>query len=227
MMNPENWPVETGLIEKVGEGADGGMSITFDGGWTLQIFSDEVDIFVEATGRKPQPGDPMICYGGLGRPITGIVIDDTVLRYKTRAQVEQERQEWLANYERQKEEAYHKNIARWQSEVEALHPTLKKRIRRFEAEKGAYEFWKDSGGYEMYAVNGANALINWASSQAIRPQDQIQALDNWWAMNSAEGGYDYKGQMELVPEFGDGHSGWTASAAYGMAKAILDGSYKE
>jgi hypothetical protein len=51
----------------------------------------------------------------------------------------------------------------------------------------------------------------------------IEWIKNWWNMNTKEGGYDYKGQMEIVPDFGEGHSGFTASAAKSMAIAVLEG----
>ncbi len=227
MKNPENWPEEVGKIEKV-DFSDDYHAITFDGGWTLGISNSELDAFRALRDRDPQPGDEMISYGGFGYTIKGIVIDGVVLRYLTRAQVEAERQEWLANYDREKVETYFKMKDIWQETVEGLHPILKARIRRFEKEKGAYEFWKESGGYELVALSGANAILN--AAEFYHPGDtdrQIKFVDDWWHINTAKHNYNYPLQKALIPEFGDDHSGNTAGAALYMARAILTGSYVE
>ena len=221
MKNRDGWQVEVTNIGSLTKDKTGYFFTKTDG-WTIWVSNEECAGFV------PQVGDVMVVYTQGFSRVKGIVIDGNVLRYTTKEQAEVERAEWLNDLERKREEEYQANKDVWQAQVAKLHPTLINRIRRFEFEKGAHAFWTDGGPYEMYAMNGATALIN--AAEFYHPGDnerQVKFLKDWWSINEASGGYDYKGQLAMVPEFGDGHSGNTAGLSYSFAKAILSGEYVE
>lgn len=215
---------EYGYVEKVNVESDGGFSVQKSDGWSLFVSAEEA----AATGYVPKVGDDIdvTMYGF--NDIAGIKIAGYTFRENSVADMERKRTEWLVAYEAKKELAYQENVEKWREAVKALHPTFQKRIARFEAEKGMKEFWKESGSYELYTLQGAQALINKATSEfPDNVEMQVAWVDWWWSLNTKEHNYNYKMQMAECPEFGDGHSGNTAGAATAYAKAVLNGSYSE
>jgi hypothetical protein len=230
--NRYDWPVELTTIEKVdADNEDGGVSIKKADGWSMFIRGDELDGFV------PEPGDWILTEQPVNN-IATIIIEGRVIRRKNKRQVEEEHKNFSNNYRLEKLERYVKEGDELKKRVEKLPLPLRLRMARFAAESGE-EFWIDSAGYEMYALEGAAALLRKVkelgyindvddpagSTNTIAVNDAIKWIKDWWAINSKDHNppYDYKKQMEIVPDFGDGHSGNTAGAAYGLAIRILEG----
>lgn len=206
MHNEDNWPVDEYVVEEIDPYDDGGFFVKSTDGWSFGVTKEEA----EAVGVLPKPGDKIVLLGGLGHQIRGIFIGDHEYRYKTRAQADAEREEWLANYERQKEERFYANIAEWVKRKDALDKSFRERLDRF-ANKGFKEFWKEDGGYELFTVEQANALYNTA------PEDnRVEWLDRFAAAS-------YDEQKELFPGMDDGHSGNTFGGMVGLAKAVANG----
>lgn len=197
---------------------DDGVEINRTNGWgTLFISNEELDGFV------PQVCDAIVTMTTNFSFVRGIIIENRVIRYTTAKQAEKEAKQFTDNIRLRKLEAYIKHGDALRQRVQKLHPRLRARMERFAAE-GGVEFWIDSAPYEMAVLEGANALLNKVETLGARDnQVKINWINAWWNMNTQEGGYDYKGQMEAVPDFGDGHSGFTASAAKSLAVAILEG----
>lgn len=233
MKNRDGYEVEVAPITDVDFYEDGGCAITRgEPGWgTFGISA------VELNGFKPQVGDIVVVYTQGFSSIRGISIDGRVFRYTTPAQAQAEHEQWQKNWRLEKLERYIEHGEALKERVKSLHPVLQARMARFAAESGV-EFWIDSAPYEMAVLEGAQALLNktanlfganWAAEngtdedRAEVATKSIKWIEDWWAINTEEGGYDYKKQMEMVPDFGDGHSGNTAAAAYSIAKIILKG----
>lgn len=222
--NADGWDVEDTVITKIGEEGDW-YYLTAETGYTFGVSKEECGSLI------PEQGDLLTVYTQGFSNVVGIVIDGVQVRYKTPSQVERERIDWLINYNQEKLDRLRTNWDAWQEKVENLHPTLRKRIRRFESQGGnnsKFDFWLEDGGYELAALEGANALLQ--AAEFYHPADkdrQHKFLVDWWSLNTKAHDYNYKYQMELVPAFGDGHSGNTAGAAYSLAVGILVGSYVE
>lgn len=215
-------------IDKVNM-TDNGYEITGVQGWgTFYITFDELDGFV------PQVGDAFVLMTTNFSYIRGIIIEHRVIRYMTDKQVVESRQRMLDGFRLNKLEEYVKNGEALKARAEALPTPLRDRMRRFSEGKDGVEFWIDSAPYEMAVLEGAAALLRKVAAEGfifdvnkIRVDDDTEAainwIEDWWALNTKEHNYDYKKQMEIVPDFGEGHSGFTASAAKSMAVAILNG----
>lgn len=223
--NADGWTVENTFIDKVSV-EDDWYWITGGHGWTTGVSKEECGNLV------PAIGDSLTVYTKGFSEVVGLEIAGHQVRYKTPSQVERERIDWLINYRQEKLDRLRNNWDNWQERVEKLHPVLKKRIRRFESQgesnNSKFEFWLEDGGYELMALEGANALINWATGPGRFGHETPEAaVKYWWSLNTAEHDYNYQAQKDLVPEFGEGHSGNTAGAAYSLALGILTGSYSE
>lgn len=229
MKNRDGYEVEVAPIEKVEFTDDGTCHITRgEPGWgTFSISADELD------GFRPQVGDAVVVYSQGFSKIRGIAIDGRVFRYRTPTQAEADHEQWKKNYRLEQLERYIADGDALKARADALPLPLRLRMARFAAE-GGVEFWIEDAGYEMYALEGCAALlrkvaklgyINSVDAPADGPDaaGAVQWINGWWEINSAKYNYDYKRQMEMVPDFGDGHSGNTAGAAYSFAIHLLEG----
>lgn len=239
MKNRDGYDVEVSPIKSVDLYEEGGCAITRDSpGWgTFGLSASELNGFV------PQVGDIVVVYTEGFSKIRGVAIDGRVFRYTTPAQAKADHEQWLKNYRLEKLERYIEHGEKLKERVTKLHPVLQARMARFAAESGV-EFWIDSAPYEMACLEGAQALLNKVNSlttrqypegegdDSVRPlfdEEKIQWINDWWDINSDKHDppYDYKKQMEIVPDFGDGHSGNTAGAAKSIAVMILSGRGSE
>lgn len=220
------WTVNLSTIEKVA-GWEDSWQITKPDGWSLSIHKDECDGFV------PQEGDWILTEQAVNT-IATIIIEGRVIRRKTPTQVEADHKAFCDGNRLRKLEAFVSEGDELRRRINVLPLPLRKRMARFEAEDGV-EFLIDSAPYEMYALEGAAALLRKVMdlgyiTDVDNPADgdadldgAVQWIEDWWSLNTAEHDYDYEKQKKLVPDFGEGHSGWTASAAKGLAVAILKG----
>lgn len=215
---------EHGYVERVDLYDEGGFSIKKNDGWSFWVTAEEA----AKVDYVPKMGDSVAITMYGFNDIAGIKIGGHTFRNNSVKDMEWKRIQWKADYNIKRHQRVLDNYDKWQAEVETLHPVLQKRIRRFENKTEPYDFWAEDGGYELAILSGATALIRWATGPD-RPEDMTpdEALVWWWSLNSKEHDYDYKRQMEIVPDFGDGHSGNTAGAAYSLARGIITGSYSE
>lgn len=231
-LNRDGYTVEISPVERVEIDGDYCAISLAEPGWgTFTLTMDELDGFL------PQVGDVVVTYMR-GTSIRGVAIDGRVFRYTTPAQAEAEREQWKKNLRLERLEEYVKHGDELKARAAALPLPLRQRMERFAEADGA-EFWIENAGYEMCVLEGAAALLrkvcelgyihsSHANFGVAEGEDDdiagaIKWIEDWWNLNSKEGNYDYKRQMELVPDFGDGHSGFTASSAKHMAVAILRG----
>lgn len=203
-------------IKKVEDWNDA-YSITKEDGWSFSINKSDCGDLV------PQTGDSILMAEGTNA-IPGIIIEGRVIRWKTAEQVAADHEQWRKNWRLEKLERYVEHGEELKNRVKKLHPVLQQRMERFDKESGV-EFWIDSAPYEMACLEGTQALLNKVEELGLESDEAVEWVEKWWKINSAEHDppYDYKKQMEIVPDFGEGHSGNTAGAAYAMALMILKG----
>lgn len=206
--NPDGWPVETGTVGSVDVYDDGGCSVTGKNSWSFFINADEI----EAVGQPPVADESLVVLGGLGHQIRGIFIGGRQYRYTTREEADREREEWLSDHQRQKEESFYVNISEWLKRKNALDEPFRKRMDRF-ANKGFEEFWRESGAYELFTVEQANLLLNRAKARGENPVEWLEEF------------YDAKWekQKEMFPGLDEGHSGNTFGGMVWLAKAVANG----
>ena len=230
MKNRDGYDVEIAPIKSVDFYEEGGCAITRgEPGWgTFGLTAKELN------GFEPQAGDVVVIYTQNLSLIRGVVIDGHVLRYQTPAEAKAAHEEWQKERRLKQLENYVAHGDALKARAEALPIPLRDRMRRFSEESGI-EFWIDSAGYEMAVMDGAAALlkkvqelgfiadVNYPSHEGNDVDGALAWIEEWWSLNTEKHGYDYKKQMEIVPDFGDGHSGFTASAAMGYARILLKG----
>lgn len=231
--NRDGYTIEVAPIEEVEYHENGGCSITRgEPGWgTFGVGAEELN------GFKPQVGDAVIVYTLGFSSIRGIVIDGRVIRYTTPEQADAEHEQWKKNLRLERLERYVSKGDSLKARTAALPEPLRERMYRFANEHGV-NFWIEDAEYEMAALEGASALLRKVKELGLiqsvdQPtltaggtDDAVKWINDWWDINSDKHDppYDYKKQMELVPDFGEGHSGNTAGAAYALSIRVLEGS---
>ena len=208
---------QSGLVEKFEVNDDGGFELTYDGGWTLWVPA------AEANGFVPEVGDPVVI-GQVGNYVAYIEVGLAILRDKSVEDIQREHNDWLAKIRADKLKRYAEHGDALKARAAALHPALAARMARFDAENGV-EFWIEDAPYEMAVMEGADALLRKVAELDLTGSLAVQWIEDWWNINSElhDPPYDYAKQMAMVPDFGDGHSGYTASAAKVFAVAVLQG----
>ena len=211
--NRDGYTVDYTTVESVEVYESGGCSIKKSDGWSFFLDSEEIRDYT------PQVGDSIVMYMQGFNTIAGVTINNHSLRYRTPKQLEREHKAMLDGFRLEKLERYVKYGDDLKARVKNLHPDLQARMNRF-AEESGVEFWIDSAPYEMACLEGAQALLNATKDYG---DDALALVEYWAGYNTQSGGYQYDKQMELVPDFGEGHSGNTYGVAVSMAKMILRG----
>lgn len=203
VQNLDGWYVEPYKIDKV-EMNEESFVLTVDG--SVSSSHKNVD------GYVPQVGDVAVFYLSspylLGSTVHGLTINGQVIKYETKQEAEMIRQKWLDDYDAKRQKAYDENLGKWQARAALLPTPYRERLRRFD-EKNGVEWWKDSGEYELFTLEESAKFYNWAKQQ----NDPVEALTNFESLEWDE-------QRKTV-DFDEGHSGWTFSAAVGLALRVL------
>lgn len=215
--NRDGHVVKLLTITKVEE-TEQSYGITSTDGMTFGVSKIECDGFV------PQVDDPLVLTTQNFSMVAGVIINGRVIRNKSQAMLDAEHETWMMKHRLDKLERYIEEGDALKARVEKLHPRLRARMYRFAAENGR-DFWIDDAPYEMYALEGANALLDKVKELELKGDAAVEWINDWWDINSDKHDppYDYKKQMEMVPDFGDGHSGNTAAAAKAIAILVLEG----
>jgi hypothetical protein len=230
----EGRTVELVTLDKVEEHGES-FSITRSDGWSFGLSKRDLK------GYVPQAGDWAVFVGDIGRPVAGVIVNGHTVFMKSQADMDAEHAQWVKNLRLERLEEFVKNGPALEKRIDALPAPLRARMYRFKAKDGPekwMEFLIDGAGYEMYALEGAAALLRKVQSLALiedanepaaNPTAAAMAIDwinDWWNINSDKHDppYDYAKQMAEVPDFGEGHSGNTAGAAKMLAVKALEGA---
>lgn len=186
---------ETGVINKVHKLKNGDYDIVLDSSIGF-ILSNKYQY------EEPKIGDKVELETDYTNTIRGVKINDQQIFYKTDEQVEQERQEWLKENQRQKEEEFEKNKFQMDEDYNNLPFVFQQRIDRFR--RGNPKFRIDYEGYELFCCKEA---VKIASYFNITQEKEF--------IEFAKASYDE--QKLKVPTLGTGHSGNTFGAAVRLA----------
>jgi len=202
--NKDGWYVNLYEVESVGEDSI--------------HMKDSLSLFVDYTDKPPiSPGDIAVVYStsnGWGGRVMGLFVDGVeYISYKTKEQADADRQEWLDDLQAKRQADYNAHIDEWIETKLSLRQPFQDRLNRFEEESGFENFWLDSGSYELFCLEQANALLNYAESKVTYYVSDF--IDSWKSLPYAE--------QTKMPGFKDEHSGWTFEVMVGMAKAVAEG----
>ena len=185
-----------GIIQKVTEDKDS-FYINMVGSWSFCLF--------KKYGVVPKAGDKVALYTVNYSTVRGVDINDVKVFYKSDAELEAERNEWLINYDKEKLETFEKNKAQLDADYESLPENFKKRIDRFR--KNNPKFRVEYEGYEMFCCKEALKIAAVCKTTAD--------ITKFHALN-------YEGQLEMVPTLSDGHSGNTFGFACALARFQIE-----
>lgn len=155
-------------------------------------------------GATPKVGDRIKTDTIRGSEIRGVVLNGVRVFYKTNKQLEQERQEWFANNERKKLEAFEKNKTQMDADYEALPENFKKRIDRFRENNDRFRI--DYEGYEVFCCKEALKI-----AAACGTPEKIEEFKK----------SKWEEQKNMVPDLSEDHSGNTFGCATQLAYTHL------
>lgn len=176
-------------IENVEE-SDNMFFIRMSDGWSFG--------FEKKHGVIPVIGDSIKIYtaSGIGSPIRGVDLNGKPVYYKSDEQLEQERQEWLDNNSKEKQEEFNKNRATMDLDYLMLPENFKLRIDRFRNNNPDFRVNYES--YELFCCKEAVKI-----AKACETPEKVKEFRD--------------GKSYLVPNLDDGHSGNTFGCACSLA----------
>lgn len=187
---------EDGIIKNVTEDKTHFM-IDIDGSWSFCL-SKEYEVV-------PKVGDKVALYTVNVSTVRGVDINNEKIFYKTDAELEAERNEWLINYEKEKQETFEKNKAQLDADYESLPENFKQRIDRFR--KNNPKFRVDFESYEMFCCQEALKI-----AAVCKTTTDIAAFHD----------LKWEQQIMVVPTLSDGHSGNTFGFACVLARFQIE-----
>jgi hypothetical protein len=111
----------------------------------------------ELCKQPPARGEVARCYGkGFGYEVRGVVINGRVYRYKTEAEQEQERTDYLARRQREQAEALERERPERDQKIAALPEPLRQRIARFQRALGGWRAQHEP--YEIFCCEEAAVI---------------------------------------------------------------------
>lgn len=158
-------------------------------------------------GIEPQVGEEITVHtkGGSFGTIRGVDLKikneawKTVF-WKTDEELDADRQAWLDNYEKEKQERFAKEVESMDAQYLALPEYFKKRIDRFRENNPSFRV--DFESYELFCCNEAVVIAN-----ACKDQETVKKF--------SEMGYEE--QYKMIPDMSHDHSGNTIGCAISMA----------
>ena len=171
-----------------------------DSGWSFSFEASHAPEFV------PQVGHAMRQYGGLGRPVRGLVIDGQTIYYRSPAEETSRHRKWVADEKAKRLREFEESgRAKLDAQYDALPLIFQARIDKFR--RNNPEFRVEYEGYEMFCCEEAVKLAT-----ALPSEDEVRAF----------AALDYAQQKLTVPTLAyDEHSGNTFGAAVMLARLYL------
>lgn len=187
---------EHGVIKKVTEG-DTHFYIDLEGSYSFGLD--------KKYGAIPKAGDKITLHTKNFSTVRGVTLNGVIVFYKSDRRLDQEHEEWRANYEKEKLETFKKNRIQMDADYEALPDNFKKRIDRFR--KNNPKFRVDFEGYELFCCK-----------EALK----IAAVFKTSATITAFRALDWEDQLKAVTTLSDGHSENTFGCACMLARLQLE-----
>ncbi len=182
---------EEGIIKKV-DVADAGFTIGTNGASSFWLDKE--------WGATPKVGDTVKLYLVNGNTVRGVTLNGQTVFYKDDEWLEQERQDWLAKYAKEKQERFEVEKAELDADYLSLPDNFKQRIDRFRVNNP--KFRVDYESYEMFCCKEALKI---AAARGTPRKVKWFARASW------------EKQKKLIPDLSDQHSGNTFGAACHLA----------
>jgi len=152
----------------------------------------------------PKVGMKAKFYGrGFGYPVRGVVIEDTVMFYRTKEEEETKHKNWVQNKIKEDKARFEKNKDAMDKRFNALPEVFQKRIQRFRDNNSDFRWEYED--YELFTCEEAVKIAN-----ALKTEE---AIVKWKDM-------DWEDQKKLV-DIDDGHSGNTFGCAVMLAQFYI------
>lgn len=175
--------------------------VTKDKNWFSISTKDGVCFGMEAKyGVTPKIGDKITLHCVGGSSIRGIDLNGVKVYYKSDEQLEQERKEWLANNEKEKQAKFKKQEKSLDAKYNKLPKCFQERIEKYRANNPRFRV--DYESYEMFCCEQAVVIAKACKT--------IEGIEKFRKM-------EWKEQKEMVKKLGDGHSGNTFGASCQLA----------
>ena len=167
--------------------------------WDIQV-NEGSCLCIPKTGFIPKQNMKAKFYGkGFGYTVRGVVIEGTVIYYRTPDEAEQDHKAYCKKMDADRARSFKKNLKKMDAEYDALPDVFKQRIDKFR--KANPNFRRDYEGYEMFTIKEAIKIAN-----AIKDPDKIDEF--------------YKKPFEeqvKIAGIDEGHSGNTFGCACNLA----------
>ena len=150
-------------------------------------------------GYEPKVGDKIELCTFNGSQIRGVFANGEKVFYKSDEQIKQERAEWLANNEKEKQAKFIEQKSQLDKDYDALPSAFQARIDRFR--KNNPRFRIDYESYEIFCCKEAIKI-----AKACKTPDGVEKFRH----------LDYDKQKEMA-DIDDGHSGNTMGCALQLA----------
>lgn len=175
-----------------------------DDGDTWQLnFDRSAEInCVKIEGFIPQKGMTAKFFGkGRCWPVRGIVIDDTVMFYRTPQQAKEDHKKVVDNRNKKNREEFKKNIKHYDAQYNSLPNFFKARIDQLRNKNP-----DDRPEWEPYELMIATQAV-----EIAKYTKTIEDLQKWWKLEN------FKEQKKIVPTLWDGHSNYTFGCSCNLA----------
>lgn len=152
---------------------------------------------------EPKVGDKIRVYGRFGNAIRGIVVNDTVLFYRTADEQDKINRQTAQKMREDKLRDYEAKKAEYEAAVAALPPEFQTRIARFWRNNPT--FWEFLP-YEVFCCQQAVKIAT-----RFKTAEEIRTFYN----------LPYEKQREELPDLSDQHSGNTFGTACALAQCYV------
>ena len=189
---------ETGIIREIEE-SDSGYTIHQVGG--LSLFLDKKHNAI------PKKGDEITIHtkGGVFGTIRGIYINGEIVFWKTDANLENARQEWLAENEEKKQRRFNDNLARMNKRYDSLPKQFQNRIDKFREKNDRFRI--DYEEYELFCCEQAVII-----AKGCKTKEAVQVFKE----------KKWKEQIKQIKKLSSDHSGNTFGCACYLAYWYLE-----
>lgn len=158
-----------------------------------------------AYGYEPHAGDTARLYGkGFGYPVRGLVINGTLLYYRSEAEQQAKFEQEMAEADTKRRQEFEQNRADHDRRIAALPDVFQRRIAKFQNARDDFR-WQHEG-YELFTCEQAVEIAN-----ALADPSRVTQFRTW----------SNEEQKAAVPALSDDHSGNTFGMACRLAHSYL------
>lgn len=158
-----------------------------------ELHTGDAGLTIDNPGWEPRVGQAVRYYGGLGRPVRGVVIDGREAYYRTPEEEAERHRKWVEEKNEKDKAEFEARRTELDAQYESLPKEFKARIDKFRNTNPDFR-WRFEQ-YEMMCCLDAVKIAEWAKT-TLEPS---QSMVTFQSMS-------YEKQSELVA-LTDGHSG--------------------